>query len=116
MNKNNLRKISILFSIILVMLFTVSCNTGVGDGCDESNDCDSNLVCEKNFPNGYCLKPKCDKYIKDSCPDNSQCTYFRETESTFCLEKCNNNDDCREYYSCQGVPNNKYRVCLPKKD
>jgi hypothetical protein len=106
-------KFLILFVVVL-SLFFISCSTTVGDSCEQESDCDAGLICETNFPDGYCLKARCDIYDSESCTDNSQCTYFEEVETTYCLEKCNTNDDCRSKYTCQAVSNNEYRVCLPE--
>ena len=97
----------------ILLLSFISCNTGVGDECTKDNDCDSGLVCDENFPDGYCLKPNCNPNDENSCTTEAQCTYFNDSEMYYCLLKCNENDDCREGYSCKSVPNNEYRVCLP---
>jgi len=101
--------------VLFLSLFFMACSTTVGDSCTEDSDCDTGLLCDTSFPNGYCLKSSCNIYDKDSCTDNSQCTYFDETETTYCLAKCNENSDCRDDYSCKAVSNNEYRVCLPKE-
>lgn len=101
--------------LLLTSLFFMACSTVTGDSCSTDSDCDSGLICEENFPGGYCLKNNCDPNNSNSCSDEAQCTYFHETETTYCLAKCNNNDDCRSEYTCQAVPNNEYRVCLPEE-
>jgi len=106
----------ILITITLLLsLFFMSCSTTVGDSCEQESDCDAGLTCKMEFPNGYCIRNNCNIYNEESCTDNSQCTYFKEIETTYCLAKCNSNDDCRSEYTCQAVPNNEYRVCLPEE-
>jgi len=105
----------LLMLVLLVSLFFISCSTVVGDSCEAEADCDQGLVCDTEFPGGYCLKQNCNINSSESCTDNAQCTYFPETEMTYCLAKCNSNDDCRSKYECSAVANNEYRVCLPKK-
>jgi len=105
----------VLILTLLLSLFLFSCSTTVGDSCQDEADCDQGLVCDVEFPGGYCLKQNCNIYNSESCPDSAQCTYFAETEMTYCLAKCNENDDCRTNYECSSVSNNEYRVCLPKK-
>ena len=104
----------ILIFVFLLSLLLFSCSTTVGDACEKDSDCDAGLICDTTFKEGYCLKVNCDINDDNDCPQESQCTYFVENETAYCLAKCNENDDCRVGYSCQAVPNNKYRVCLPE--
>ncbi len=99
---------------VILLLFLFSCKSTVGDSCTESSDCDSSLICEKTFSGGYCLKENCDLNNSESCPEEAQCTYIKEVSRTYCLQKCNENDDCRSNYRCKAIPNHRYRVCLPK--
>ena len=101
--------------IILFFLLLPSCKSDVGDPCTETTDCEVNLICEDSFKDGYCLKYRCNLDSEDSCPAEAQCTLFKDRNSTYCLAKCNKDEDCRESYSCKAIPNNKYRVCLPKE-
>ena len=109
-----MNKLLITFAILL-SLFFMGCSTSTGDSCEQESDCDSGLTCDMDFPNGYCLSYNCNLHNSESCTENAQCTYFIETEATYCLAKCNKNDDCRSGYDCTAIPNNEYRVCLPEK-
>lgn len=105
----------LIIMFLFISLFFMACSTIVGDSCSQDTDCDTGLTCEKTFPNGYCIKNNCNKNDSSSCSVEAQCTYFPETETTYCLAKCNRNNDCRSNYTCQAVPNNEYRVCLPEE-
>lgn len=91
-----------------------SCSGETGDSCSSDGDCDTSLVCEESYPGGYCIAYDCDYTDSSACSEEAQCTYFNDINRSFCLKKCNSNSDCRSDYSCQGISNHKYKVCLPK--
>ena len=104
------------FYLIMVVsiLFLASCKSNVGDPCEDSSDCEVDLVCEESFEDGYCLKFYCNIDDEESCPSEAQCTLFEDTNTTYCLRKCNTNEDCRSKYECKAIDSNEYRVCFPK--
>ncbi|MBN2693797.1 hypothetical protein JXR93_03960 [bacterium] len=104
----------LIILMLLTLSFMISCSGETGDSCSSDGDCDTTLVCEESYPGGYCIAYDCDYTDSSACSEEAQCTYFNEINRSFCLKKCNSNSDCRSDYSCQGISNHKYKVCLPE--
>jgi hypothetical protein len=76
-----------------------------GAGCASSQDCETDLVCQKDaaFPGGYCAKAPCAADVE--CPPGTQCVKDA-TLGGICLADCDAPADCDtsypRTYDCQG--------------
>ena len=98
-----------------------ACKPGIGDACTTSTDCSQtgDRLCDISQPFGYCTIYNCEPAgtnASTACPDDSACIAFAAEPSpvdgcanalgatpyqrTFCLKKCDNNNDCRDQYVC----------------
>lgn len=95
----------ILLPLSLALL-GLACAPSIGDSCESSVDCSVNgsRICDTAQPGGYCTIRNCDP---DTCPGSNVCVEWRgipdRTASTFCMDRCRNDGDCRRQYSCMGV-------------
>ena len=85
-----------VLALLFGMLSMVGCTALVGDACELSTDCGSTLRCETSMPDGYCTAVDCER---DGCPDEGVCVRF-ENDASYCMRRCDSNDDCREAYTC----------------
>ena len=86
---------------LLPLLFSVSffaCGQEIGDACNSSAECGTGRLCDRASKDGYCTVTPC-TVAPNSCPENSFCVEF-SNEQTFCMAACEENDDCREGYTC----------------
>lgn len=107
----------------LSLLVASGCGKSIGDSCKSVNECittDTNRLCltqdGEGFPGGYCTKFNCGG--SNVCPEEAACVAYRYTLSgagggecsevtslsrlqrTYCMFRCDNNDDCRDGYVC----------------
>jgi hypothetical protein len=88
--------------LVTIVLF-VGCSREIGDSCETSVDCDvqNKRICDLTQPGGYCTIRGCEK---GTCPEEAVCVLFRpEPERlalSWCMYACDDNDDCRDDYSC----------------
>jgi len=82
---------AILFALLYLSL--ISCAPAIGDTCEGDANCNlqDRSFCDLSIPDGYCTLDNCNP---GSCPDDAVCVAFDET-TTFCLEACASDDDCR---------------------
>ncbi len=85
--------------VILIIMFTAfsGCASEVGDSCETSTECGTELTCDLSQPGGYCTKTPCEV---NGCPEEAVCIRF-DDDSTHCMRRCNENDDCRDSYVCE---------------
>ncbi|MBN1652813.1 MAG: hypothetical protein JXA30_03470 [Deltaproteobacteria bacterium] len=85
------------------ILFILGCSKEIGDPCETSVDCDiqNKRICDLNQPGGYCTIRGCEK---GTCPEEAVCVMFRpepeRLSSSWCMYSCDDDDDCRDKYSC----------------
>ena len=86
-----------------------------GGYCTEDAECQPGLTCmteAQGFPGGYCTTTTC---TEGGCPGSyAECAYLDESRnSTFCVETCASNIDCRssEGYICADLDGSQ--GCLP---
>lgn len=107
----------------LSLLLASGCGKSIGDSCKSVSQCittDTNRLCltqdGEGFPGGYCTKFNCGG--ANVCPDEATCVAYRYTlgggeggecsevtslsrlQRTYCMFRCENNDDCRDGYVC----------------
>jgi hypothetical protein len=84
----------------LVLVFVIAllggCAAKVGDACETSTDCGTQLSCETSQTDGYCTITPCEV---NGCPDEAVCIVFPD-DSTFCMARCDAAADCRDGYVC----------------
>ena len=82
-----------------------------GAACDGADEC-TGSVCmpEENFPNGYCTELECE--VGACAGADAVCVEFREGANG-CLAGCEDDDDCRNGYSCQLAGGGDVTACLP---
>jgi hypothetical protein len=87
------------------------CAKRIGDGCGSALDCNTGQVCDLSLPGGYCTVTPCelDPDTKDdTCPNEAVCIDYPPF-SSYCMERCESDDDCREYYACvESLTKQKY--------
>lgn len=79
------------------ILSTAGCISSIGDSCESDRECPSGAVCDVTAPGGYCMIQGCDT---NQCPTDSICIDF-DKETSFCMEACENESDCRDAYACK---------------
>jgi len=82
--------------LILSMLMSVGCSSEIGDSCSSNADCGRGRICDLASRAGYCTITPCGP---NSCPANSVCVTFENTES-YCMGLCESDEDCRGGYVC----------------
>lgn len=93
----------------------VACQPNIGDDCRTSIDCSpaGDRLCDVTQPGGYCTQFNCEP---GTCPDDANCVAFDEQLSvqkgcqdangftrytrSYCMEICENDEDCRAEYVC----------------
>jgi hypothetical protein len=83
---------------IAIMLFAPGCIAQVGDACETNVECGQALFCDLSQPSGYCTVTPCEI---GECPKDSACIRF-DDDSTYCMQRCEDSDDCRDDYVCVG--------------
>ena len=113
--------------LYLVPLFfaleLMGCKPEIGDECTVSTDCSAagERLCDTTQPGGYCTIFNCEP---GTCPEEAICISYGSMlstvpacrdrnrrsryEETYCVAKCEEDDDCRGGYACidMGNPNN----------
>ena len=102
-------------ALCAVLLIGSGCRPEIGDDCAFDIDCTGveQRVCDTDQPNGYCTILGCDA---GDCPDEALCVAYGSQLSraegcvdthrtsrllrTFCLRRCETDDDCRDGYLC----------------
>ncbi|MCA9514444.1 MAG: hypothetical protein KC635_05840 [Myxococcales bacterium] len=85
-----------LAAVALLLLAAPACSNLVGDSCETSADCGSQMYCEQSLPDGYCTVRDC---LDRTCPDEGICIRFTEDVS-YCMAPCESKSDCRDGYRC----------------
>jgi hypothetical protein len=104
--------------LLFAITALVACRPQIGDECETSVDCSSTQerLCDISQPGGYCTIFNCEP---DTCPDESACIEYaaqpsvlpecRDPHATtryqrsFCLQKCEEDGDCRDRYVCTRI-------------
>ncbi|MFH2005320.1 MAG: hypothetical protein ABI333_01920, partial [bacterium] len=106
MRKND-RFARCVLGVALITLFLTGCEEGaqvspdLGRACEDATECQGDLVCLTDFPNGYC---------SEACTENADCERG-VCRSETCLALCEGDNDCRDGYSCVHVLGE--RGCAP---
>ncbi len=87
-------------------LLALACGPEIGDECSSDAECGSGRICDLSSTDGYCTLGGC---TANSCPENSVCVTFRNSES-YCMAICDTDEDCRSGYVCDGV-NGAHAFC-----
>lgn len=93
-----------------------ACTPEIGDKCQVSTDCSvrGDRLCDTSQPGGYCTQLNCGG---NGCADEASCVLFdaalpgcaysdragpfgSRVARSFCMAKCESNDDCRSGYVC----------------
>jgi len=103
--------------LALVGLMTFACGPEIGDECSSDAECGTGRICDLNSRDGYCTLGGCEP---NSCPENSVCVTFRNTES-YCMAICGSGEDCRDGYVCDAVNGDHAfcrvrAACMPEDD
>jgi hypothetical protein len=107
---------------LLLAVAAVGCKPSIGDKCSVSTDCSQtgDRLCDISAPDGYCTIYNCEpkgSNASSACPDEASCIAFGADPSsvpgcqnalgstpyqrTFCMKKCDNNNNCRGGYVCE---------------
>jgi hypothetical protein len=107
--------------VLALGLALVGCRPEIGDECSTSTDCSQNgdRLCDISQPGGYCFIYNCEPSGSNpvaKCPDEAACVAFATEPSpipecanrlgatpyarSYCLKKCEGDDDCRSGYAC----------------
>lgn len=104
------RVLWLIASLAVLPLFACG-STSVGDKCS-SDGCGSDLMCRQDFPGGFCTLSCSQEGQATGCPDDSLCT--TQFGALVCSPICQNQDDCREGYECNGVTGSNVKACRVK--
>jgi hypothetical protein len=86
----------IRYGFVVLTVLALGCGASVGDSCEKSIDCGTELKCDLFQPGGYCTKASCEV---NGCPSEAVCVTF-QNDSSFCMLRCEGVDDCRDGYTC----------------
>jgi len=126
-----------VLSATLALGGAAGCTPQIGDDCSTSLDCSTqgDRLCDTTQPGGYCTIFNCEP---DTCPeDEASCVAFNNEldpacgsvddgewarfERSFCMQKCDDDEDCRSGYECVNPsqhnavivdPDRSFKVCL----
>ena len=96
MNRQPVRGLILMVSVISLGFFNLSCKGDIGDECITSAQCQAGQICDLISAGGYCTISPCEP---DLCPQDSVCVTF-ENDDQFCMATCQSDNDCREGYRC----------------
>lgn len=85
-----------LGAALALLLAPCACSTEIGDECASDAECGEGRLCDRASHAGYCTVSPCGP---NSCPENAVCVHFAN-DLTYCMGLCDNDDDCRDGYSC----------------
>jgi hypothetical protein len=74
-----------------------ACTPQIGDACLTSQECNAGQLCDTSSPGGYCTLTPCED---SGCPEEATCVEF-EGAQTWCVLRCEADDDCRDGYTCR---------------
>ena len=104
------RVLWLMASFVVLPLFACG-SSSVGDKCS-SGSCGSDLVCRADFPGGFCSVPCTQEGQTTGCPEDSICTL--QLGALLCAPTCQDQGDCRETYSCNGLTGSGAKACQVK--
>jgi hypothetical protein len=105
----------LLFVPLFCALELMGCKPEIGDECTVSTDCSAagERLCDTTQPGGYCTIFNCEP---GTCPEEAICVSYGNSrsnapgcrdrngrsryEETYCVAKCEDDDDCRSGYAC----------------
>jgi hypothetical protein len=105
----------LLFLPLIAALELMGCKPEIGDECTVSTDCSAagERLCDTTQPGGYCTIFNCEP---GTCPEEAICISYGNSlsnalacsdrngrsryEETYCVAKCEDDDDCRGGYAC----------------
>jgi hypothetical protein len=117
--------------IMVALVFSAIVGSGCGDddwtgtliglSCDDSVECDVAGACVTDGRDGLCTMPCQTSGGIGECPLGSYCDREnvsiddgRRREETLCFPACDDDDDCRIGYKCDGVSGGPGKVCHPR--
>ena len=86
--------------IITGLLLLGACTPMIGDECTYNRDYPTGAYCDETLPGGYCTETPC--YPGD-CSTWAVCIEFPDQEQAYCMSKCEDDNDCREAYTCISI-------------
>jgi hypothetical protein len=118
----------LLGSAILLACLCLGCGDDDGNGtligasCDDSTECDvGGGLCVTDGEDGLCTLPCMASGRPGECPLDTYCDDQNvgidgeaATSQTLCFPACEEDEDCREGYGCNGVSSGPGKVCHPK--
>lgn len=100
----------LLASLVVLPLMACGGDTA-GDSCDEDS-CPDEQVCRPEFPGGFCAQSCTQEGVQGGCPEDTVCA--TQLGSLLCSPVCEEQDDCRESYACNGVSGSDVKACQVK--
>lgn len=94
------RRLILLAAALLIgtTFAATGCVPAIGDECASNGDCPQEAICDSTAPGGYCTIPDC---TRGGCPGNAICVEFEDESQTFCMKPCEDDNDCRDAYTCR---------------
>lgn len=95
--------------------------TLIGATCDDSTQCGVGGQCVTDGDEGLCTLPCMTSGGVGECPLDTYCDEENvgidgeaASSETLCFPACEEDEDCREGYGCNGVSSGPGKVCHPK--
>ncbi len=109
---------TVLFGVGALLFASCARDQQVGIECNNDSDCEGELSCYTALADGYCTR-ECE--LGESCFDSpgNVASYCADNGGDYlCSVVCQNQDDCRDGYSCENAPgtNNPAAGPLPTPD
>jgi hypothetical protein len=84
-----------------------------GEPCTRDGDCvGGTCFLDPTWPDGHCTTTECIPSSSMSCNEGTH-SAFCSSAYNACLWSCADSNDCREGYSCTGLPASIVRGCVP---
>jgi hypothetical protein len=106
-----MRRVLWLIASFSVLPLLACGGSSVGDKCSPGS-CDSELTCRADFPGGFCSAACSQEGQTTGCPDGSVCTL--QLGQLVCAPTCEEQGDCRESYTCNGMTGSSVKACQVK--
>ena len=101
-----------LLALGFAVLFSACGTTSVGAACTADENCDRGQLCFTALPGGFCSKTCSTLGSTAECPADTVCT--QHSAGILCAPICQNQDDCRAEYECNGLTGAAVKSCRPK--
>src|SRR5688572_29484685 len=86
--------------------------SSVGRPCTADSECDNAQTCLTTAPGGYCTKGCAVEGTAQDCPGGTVCA--SHGTQLLCSMVCQNQENCREQYECNGITGSSIKACRPK--